>query len=49
MQFVERLLKWLKEQRDPVARARRDQLRKAEKMARFLEQNKQVDSESDQS
>ncbi len=43
MQLVERLWKWWKKRNDPLEKARREELKKAEKMTQFLERNKQVD------
>ncbi len=43
MGFVEQLLKWWKKRNDPFEKTRREEIKKAEKMAKFLDCNRQVD------
>ena len=43
MQVIQRLRNWWKNLNDPAERARRKEIKKAEEMARFLDNNTQTD------
>ena len=45
MRLVNKLLKWWKKQNDPLEKLRREEFKKAEKMGKLLERNKQVDQQ----